>query len=264
MINTRVILLITIALAGQTAGALSSSEYRIIPGGEFETVLPLVEGQKKVTIKSFALADRPVTNNEFLAFVVKNPQWRRGNVSGLFSDDRYLAHWLSPLTLGDKAPADAPVTHISWFAAVAYCETQNARLPTWHEWELAAAADAMRTDARQDPAWRQTILDWYAKPTPEGFSAVKQNPANVYGIHDLHGLVWEWVLDFNGMLVTSDNREPGSLDKLEFCGAGALTMEQKEQYAVLMRIAMLSSLEANYTTRNLGFRCAKNIPETAK
>jgi formylglycine-generating enzyme required for sulfatase activity len=258
------LLLTAITLATQAANALPEVKYLNIPGGEFHTVLPLVENIKTVTVNPFALSDRPVTNGEFLAFVVKNPQWRRGSVQGLFSDNRYLAHWLSPLTLGDNAPTDAPVTHISWFAAVAYCEMQNARLPTWHEWELAAAADEQRNDAREDPAWRQSILDWYAKPTPERFSAVKQRPANTYGVHDLHGLVWEWVLDFNGMLVTSDNREPGSLDKLEFCGAGALTMEQKEQYAVLMRIAMLSSLEANYTTRNMGFRCAKDLPEKSQ
>jgi formylglycine-generating enzyme required for sulfatase activity len=34
-------------------------------------------------------------------------------------------------------------------------------------------------------------------------------------------------------------------------------MEEKENYAVLMRVAMLSALEAKYTTRNLGFRCAR-------
>ena len=38
---------------------------------------------------------------------------------------------------------------------------------------------------------------------------------------------------------------------------GALTMEQKEHYAILMRIAMLSSMQANYTTETMGFRCAQ-------
>jgi hypothetical protein len=33
-------------------------------------------------------------------------------------------------------------------------------------------------------------------------------------------------------------------------------MEDKENYAVLMRTAMLSSLRGSDTTRNLGFRCA--------
>lgn len=250
---------LVIALAAQAANALPGVKYRVIPAVDFATVLPLVEGQKTVQVRSFTLADRPVTNGEFLEFAVRHPEWRRGEAQRLFVDERYLAHWNSALTLGEKAPEDAPVTHISWFAAAAYCEAQNARLPTWHEWELAAAADSERPDARDDSAWRQSILDWYAQPTPEHFPAVMQNPANVYGVYDLHGLVWEWVEDFNGMLVTSDNREPGSLDKLEFCGAGALSMEQKEHYAVLMRVAFLSSLEARYTTRNLGFRCAGDI-----
>jgi formylglycine-generating enzyme required for sulfatase activity len=34
-------------------------------------------------------------------------------------------------------------------------------------------------------------------------------------------------------------------------------MEQKENYATLMRVAMLSSLKATDTTANLGFRCAR-------
>jgi formylglycine-generating enzyme required for sulfatase activity len=253
------LLLTAATLAAQTVNALSDVNYRMIPGVELETVLPLVEEQKTVPVNTFALADRPVTNGEFLAFVVKYPEWRRGKAQRLFVDERYLAHWQAALTLGEKAPVDAPVTHVSWFAATAYCEAQNGRLPSWHEWELVAAADAVRTDARDDPAWRQSILDWYAQSTPERFPPVMQTRPNVYGVYDMHGLVWEWVGDFNGMLVTSDNRESGSLDKLEFCGAGALSLEQKENYAVLMRVAFLSSLQASYTTRNLGFRCARDV-----
>jgi formylglycine-generating enzyme required for sulfatase activity len=255
--------LIAAAPATRVAGALPEVTYQTIPGNEFRTVLPLGE-QKTVRVQSFALADRPVTNGEFLEFVVRHPEWRRGRAGRLFADERYLMHWQSALSLGEAAPEDAPVTRVSWFAATAYCESHNARLPTWHEWELAAAADAARTDARDDPAWRQAMLDWYAKPTPERFPPVMRNPSNVYGIYDLHGLVWEWVEDFNGMLVTRDNRQPDSLDKLEFCGAGALSLEQKENYAVLMRVAFLSSLEAAYTTRNLGFRCARDNQEIKK
>jgi hypothetical protein len=43
---------------------------------------------------------------------------------------------------------------------------------------------------------------------------------------------------------------------MRFCGEGALTMEQKENYATLMRIAMLSSMKARYTGAAMGFRCA--------
>ena len=53
------------------------------------------------------------------------------------------------------------------------------------------------------------------------------------------------------------DREQGGADILQFCGAGAITMEEKENYAVLMRVAMLSALEARHTTRNMGFRCVR-------
>ena len=47
-------------------------------------------------------------------------------------------------------------------------------------------------------------------------------------------------------------------DLLQFCGAGALSTDDRENYAVLMRIAMLSALEADDTTGNVGFRCARD------
>jgi hypothetical protein len=39
-------------------------------------------------------------------------------------------------------------------------------------------------------------------------------------------------------------------------------MEQKENYAILMRIAMLSSMRASYTSSSMGFRCASDAPDT--
>ena len=62
------------------------------------------------------------------------------------------------------------------------------------------------------------------------------------------------------LLVSADNREQGDPDLLRFCGAGAVTLQLRENYAVLMRVAMLSSLQANDTTNNLGFRCARSLP----
>jgi hypothetical protein len=89
--------------------------------------------------------------------------------------------------------------------------------------------------------------------------AVAQGRANAYGVHDLHGLVWEWTEDYAGMLVSGDSREQKADDRLKFCGAGAIAMDDKENYAVLMRVAMLSSLEGANITSNLGFRCARPL-----
>src|SRR6185436_5461563 len=118
---------------------------------------------------------------------------------------------------------------------------QGARLPRWLEWEYAAAADGARRDARRDAAWRDRILQWYAQPASRPLPNAGTSAANVYGVRDLHGVVWEWTDDFSSMLVTSDNRTQGDPDRNRFCGAGALSVADREQYAVLMRVALLSS-----------------------
>ena len=69
--------------------------------------------------------------------------------------------------------------------------------------------------------------------------------------------MWEWVDDFNALMVSADNREQGDPDLLKFCGAGAVSMQDRDHYAVLMRIAMLSSLQGADVTGNLGFRCVR-------
>ena len=88
--------------------------------------------------------------------------------------------------------------------------------------------------------------------------------ANVYGVRDMHGLIWEWVDDFNALLVSVDSRNQGDPDKLQFCGAGAISLKDRDNYAVLMRIALLSSLGAADTTNNLGFRCARPVTKASQ
>jgi formylglycine-generating enzyme required for sulfatase activity len=240
--------------------ANAAPEQAVIEGGRFASVLPQPDKTAIVTVQRFALDRRPVTNAEFLEFVMEHPQWRRDAVAPLFADARYLSHWDGATELGDAARTDQPVTRVSWFAAKAYCEARGARLPTWNEWEYTAAADERSPDARKDPGWRQRILDWYAQPSSIPLRDVGSTPPNWYGVGDLHGLIWEWVLDYNALLVSDDGREQDGPDKALYCGAGALSVEDREQYAVLMRIAFLSSLEARYTTASLGFRCAEDLP----
>ncbi|MDX1444070.1 MAG: formylglycine-generating enzyme family protein [Gammaproteobacteria bacterium] len=254
--------LVTVLVAGASPFAIHAAlEAPMLPGGEFKTVVPFEEGKDYAIVERFRLDATPVTNGEFLEFVKKNPEWQRSHAPRLFAGEGYLGHWEDDTTLGNSVKANQPVTRVSWFAATEYCDAQGGRLPRWHEWEYAAAADEARTDARKDPQWRQRILAWYSIPSNRALPTVPYGEANAYGIHDLHGVMWEWVEDYNALLVSSDNREQGSADNLKFCGAGAVSMEQKENYAVLMRVAMLSSLEANSPTRDLGFRCAYDIKE---
>lgn len=242
------------------AGALAAggADWVKLPGGSFRTTLKY-EDATLTKLPAFEMQKRPVTNAEFLAFVKAHPEWRRDKAPAVLAEPRFLQHWASPVALGDKALPQQPVVNVSWFAAHAYCEAQGARLPTWNEWEFAAAADETRRDARNDPAWRERILGWYSKPSNQALSRAGLQSPNVYGVQDLHGLVWEWTEDFSSLLVDPESRNQGDPDKAKFCGAGALSMDDRDNYAVLMRVAMLSSLQARDTTANLGFRCARSV-----
>ena len=243
-------LLLVALLACAGAATADDNPFLQVAGSEFRSALPL-DKHDTVRVRSFLLQSHPVTNREFLAFVSMHPQWRKGTVPMALAGADYLGAWLDPLDPGPRATASQPVTRVSWFAAQAYCEAQHARLPDWYEWELAAAASASQRDARSDPAWRQQVLDWYSRPAGKSLPAVQQGAANFYGLYDMHGLVWEWVNDFNSLL-------PADADPEKFCGSGALTVQQKEDYAVLMRIAMLGSLRATDTGHVVGFRCARD------
>ena len=241
--------------------AASASEYVAVPAGRFESALQqsATPGVSvPVDIAAFALRASPVTAGEYLAFVLAHPEWQRGQVARVFADESYLIDWRSPQQLSSAQAAARPVTHVSWFAAKAFCESEGARLPTWLEWEYAAAADQTRRDARKDPQWRQRILAWYERPSSVALPPVG-GPPNVYGVRDLHGLIWEWVEDFNSLFIAADSRTQGDPEKLKFCGAGAIGLIDRDNYAILMRVALLSSLSAADTTGNLGFRCARSL-----
>jgi formylglycine-generating enzyme required for sulfatase activity len=88
--------------------------------------------------------------------------------------------------------------------------------------------------------------------------------ANAYGVRDLQGLVWEWVDDFNALFIAGDSRTQGDPDLAKFCGAGAISIIDRDSFAVLMRVAFLSSLNAADTTSTLGFRCARTLPGASR
>jgi len=253
-------LLLALPVAGVVAGNGAGGDYATLPGGSFRSALDYEDIPGNVRVAPFAMMKRPVTNGEFLAFVQANPQWRRDRVPSVMAEQRYLSHWAGPLELGTDATAAQPVVQVSWFAAAAYCEARGARLPSWNEWEYAAAADETRRDARKDPVWRERILAWYSRPSSSALPRAGLQTPNAYGVQDLHGLVWEWTDDYSSLLVAVDSRKQGDPDNARFCGAGALSMDDRDNYAVLMRVAMLSSLDAPDTTANLGFRCVKDLP----
>lgn len=247
-------LLILITGAAQAATGMVS-----LSGGSYRPFYSLGVSPQPVKVGPFALDIYPVTNADYLSFVKSQAKWRKSKVKPIFADAQYLSHWRGDLAF-DPALAKSPVNHVSWFAAQAYCKSQGKRLPTVDQWEFAARASANKADASQDPAFARQILDWYGKPTPARLPAVGRQ-RNVHGIYDLHGLVWEWTSDFNSIMITGESREDaGGVNRDLYCAGGASAGADPSNYAAYMRFAFRSSLEARYTVRNLGFRCAKEKP----
>lgn len=138
--------------------------YVRVPVGVLVSVLAGDADRSAAPVDAFDMRVMPVTQDEFRAFVITHPLWRRGQAVRTFVDGGYLKDWATPEHPTVGATSARPVVNVSWFAAQAYCEAEGARLPTWQEWEYVAAADASRHDARDDPAWRARILNWYARP----------------------------------------------------------------------------------------------------
>jgi sulfatase modifying factor 1 len=208
-----------------------------------------------VVVKPFFLDVYPITNSEFLIFIKKNTSYSKSKIKALFADESYLFYWKSDFDFGNNNPK-SPVTNVSWFAAKKYCECQGKRLPTMDEWEYVAMADKKRIDARTKTEFNKYILSWYEK------SKTYENPIgktfkNYWGVYDMHGLVWEWTADFNSIFLSGESRKDKSEDKNLFCGGASVNATDLMDYAAFMRYAFRGSLKAQYSTRNLGFRCAR-------
>jgi len=153
------------------------------------------EGPKhKVYLDPFRLADRLVTNAEWIAFI-DDGGYRRPAL--WLSDGWACANaqtWSAPL-YWDQADGewrgfglegagplepDAPVTHVSFYEADAFARWAGRRLPTEMEWEHAASQRPIEGNFRDSGALR---------PLP--LSRAAGAPAS-QGPHQMFGDVWEW------------------------------------------------------------------------
>jgi len=144
-------------------------------------------------IHPFRLADRLVTNGEWLAFMedggydnallwladgwatVKREGW---DAPGYW--ENVEGAWLCMTLEGRLAPDPAaPVTHVSYFEADAFARWAGKRLPTEFEWEVAAAGTPIEGNDLASGALRPLPAD--AVRAGDG-----RRP------HQMFGDVWEW------------------------------------------------------------------------
>ena len=233
----------------QEIGMVLIKEGRFVP-------LYGASSKKPVSVASFYLDIYPVTNADFLSFIKKNPGYSKSKIKGIFADKTYLSYWENDFDFG-SSKSNSPITAVSWFAAKKYCECQGKRLPTIDEWEYAAMADAKTIDARSKKEFNNYILSWYEKSKTYE-NEVGKTFKNYWGVYDMHGLVWEWTSDFNSIFLSGESRKDKSSDTNLFCGSASVNASDLTDYAAFMRYAFRGSLKAQYSTRNLGFRCASS------
>lgn len=216
----------------------------LIAAGSFLPLYGPGGSKLPVRVEAFRMDVAPVTRKEFDRFVRENPQWSKGRVPKIFAESGYLDDWKGGQL--QKSNAEYPVVNVSYFAAAAFCEWRKGRLPTVLEWEYVAQS--------ADEAEAEENLRWISNPA--GPRPVARGKPNRLGLYDLHGVVWEWTLDYNSNFVTSDNRQDGEMTKNFFCGGGAITAADRMNYPAFVRYAMRGGLRPEFTLANLGFRCA--------
>lgn len=220
----------------------------LVPSGNF---VPFFKEAKDrdIQINSFYIDKYPVSNKAFNDFLTLKPVYTKSKIISLFADQRYLQHWNADF-LADKDIGLNPVTNVSWFVAKKFCQARGQRLPTIAEWEYASDS--------ANPAILEDLLAWYAKTGTVPLEKIGLKKPNKFGIHDMHGLIWEWVEDFSSVMISSDSRSKGDRTDGFFCGGGSVSSLDSKAYATFMRYGFRSGLRGDYCMQNLGFRCASD------
>lgn len=191
----------------------------LIPAGEFE--MGRHDGPKEerprhtVYVDAFYIDIYEVTNAQFKTFTDANPQWQKENIPDQYHDGTYLRLW----DKNNYPPGreNYPVNYISWYAAMAYAQWVEKRLPTEAEWEKAArggmVGKAYPWGDATDPEHANHAR--YINDT----EPVGQYDPNGYGLYDMVGNVWEWCLDEydSEFYMKSEKRNPfnnGSLTEV--------------------------------------------------
>ena len=182
--------------------------------------------QREVLLDGFWLGKHEVTRGQFGRFVeargYRTDAETGGKSWGVTSDGSASEQsGLSWRSAGFEQSDLHPVVHVSWTDAVAFCDWLSGVsgrryvLPSEAQWEYgcragSVSAFAWGADAAGGRGWlnggdasakRVYGGDWPAFPFDDGYvytSPVGQFRSNAWGLHDMHGNVWEWCRDWYG------------------------------------------------------------------
>ena len=161
-------------------------------GVSFPEVFENETPSRAVTLRDFRLDRHEVTNARFAEFLRLNPDWRKASLEAHLHNGDYLADWVEGRMPVNRH--DHPVVFVTWHAAQSFCRWAGGRLPTEAEWEYAARAG----DNREFPWGDEEPSPQRANYSASGIGAtmpVGSYRPNDFGLHDLAGNVWEFLLD---------------------------------------------------------------------
>jgi formylglycine-generating enzyme required for sulfatase activity len=220
-------------LVAAVMAALALTPLVAVPAGDF--VHPGSNDGLTLHVDAFEIEKTPVTWRQYRQAMGGTP------------------HWTAAVAEHEEQfPPDAPVTYVTWDNAKAYATAIGRRLPTEIEWEYVAAGGHKRVPYQLQPA-EAAEMTWYggARKVPK---LVGQDAANAFGVHDMHGNVWEWVDDLRGNYARKDMRDPNSgTDNL---GCGNVSNDNGS-YAWFLRSAVRAASRHDQPMRFRGFRCAR-------
>ena len=253
----------------------------LIPAGEFQMGGAEAEANETpvhtVYVDAFYMDKYEVTNAKYAAFLNAKRKiaeaghtWLVIGDSGEENEQIKVVEGVYRVAAGYE---DHPVTHVTWYGAMAYATWKGKRLPTEAEWEKAARGGLIgkkyphgNTITPGDANYGRSVI---------GTTAVGRYPENGYGLYDMAGNLLEWCLDEYDVefyLTFPRNgvaRNPLSgMDSVKWIVDNFTNVEYNSMRVLRggswidrapgVQVALRLGISPEFSIYVLGFRCAKD------